>query len=292
MGNRYIFKTFKEWCLENNRQDILDLWDYNLNDSNPSEVPAGTKNRYFFVCPVGIHNSETRRISTITENPNHQLICLSCNNGVRGRVRKDLIGETFGELRVLGMDNEKIQKNRDAYWVCECSCGNIISVVGEKLKSGEKLMCGGKTRHKRIKENNDNEFVDIYDSKYLQELRQSSEYYQYRQEVMKKDGYKCVVCGSHDLEVHHIYPFATHPDNRLNPKTGICMCKVHHSVSSPISFHSIYGRYNNTPEQLEEYVNYMRQLLGIPDHFDVYKYMEDIESDDMDIDDYELDLYE
>ena len=48
MGNKYYYKTFEEWCLENNRQDILDLWDYDKNNKSPSEVPAGTKIKYFF----------------------------------------------------------------------------------------------------------------------------------------------------------------------------------------------------------------------------------------------------
>ena len=37
MGNRYTCKqTFEEWCLENNRKDVLDLCDYEKNDVLPS----------------------------------------------------------------------------------------------------------------------------------------------------------------------------------------------------------------------------------------------------------------
>ena len=28
-------KSFYDWCIENNRQDVLDRWDYELNDCSP-----------------------------------------------------------------------------------------------------------------------------------------------------------------------------------------------------------------------------------------------------------------
>lgn len=295
MGNRYTCsQTFEEWCVVNNRKDILNLWDYEKNDKLPSEVPKGTKTKYWFKCPNGLHESEARRLSSITDKPDHQLICLECNNGVSGRIKEDLTGKIFGELTVIGIDKEKVTKNRDTYWICKCSCGNIVSVVGMILKTGQKIMCGGKTRHKRKVNVSENEFIDVYSSAYLQQFRKSIDYNLYRQEVMKKDGYKCIVCGTNkDLEVHHIYPFAIYPNDRLNPKTGICMCKIHHSISSPIGFHKIYGMTNNTPEQLEEYVNSIWRLTNIEGYFDVYNYMEDFESDNIDIDDSILiDLYE
>ena len=103
---------------------------------------------------------------------------------------------------------------------------------------------------------------------------------------MEKDNFSCIVCGSHkDIEVHHIYPFASYPNERLNPLTGACICKIHHSLSESDSFHNIYGVYNNTPEQLEEYVNTIRNKLGINNHFNVYDYMNNIESDNLSIDD-------
>ena len=135
------------------------------------------------------------------------------------------------------------------------------------------------------------EDVDIFSSEYLQSLRQSVDYYQFRKEVLRKDNYKCIICGTNkNLEVHHIYQFSKYPNQRLNINNGICLCKVHHSLSEPNSFHSLYGQFDNTPEQLEEYVNNMRKILGNNEHFDVYDYMEDIESDNLEIDDNMLDF--
>lgn len=33
-----ITYSFKQWCLDNNRQDLLLRWDYELNEKAPSEV--------------------------------------------------------------------------------------------------------------------------------------------------------------------------------------------------------------------------------------------------------------
>lgn len=294
MGNRYICKyTFEEWCFKNNRMDIIDLWDYEKNDKLPSEVPYGTKKRYWFKCPNGIHESETKRISNITDKPSHQIQCLQCTNGFSGRTRENLTGQVFGELTVVEWDNIKSKETKNSYWICKCSCGNMVSVSAPRLKSGYKTICGGKFNHRNMNEiNNNKNIIDMFNPDYLKELRSSPEYSQYRRHVMEKDGYKCIICGSHNIEVHHIYPFSSNPHDRFNPDTGICMCKEHHSVSSPISFHSIYGRFDNTPEQLEEYVNIMRQMIGNYEYFDVYDYMNNIESDDIDIDDSMLDLFE
>ena len=52
----------------------------------------------------------------------------------------------------------------------------------------------------------------------------------------------------------------------------------------------MYGMVGNTPEQFETYVNMKRAELGITEHFDVYKYMNPYDADDMEIDDTMLDL--
>lgn len=76
MGNRYTCKqTFEEWCNNNSRQDILDLWDYDKNNCLPSEMPSGTKQKMYFKCPNNIHKSVAKRILTITDKPDHKLIC-------------------------------------------------------------------------------------------------------------------------------------------------------------------------------------------------------------------------
>ena len=278
MGNKYTCKqTFEEWCLSNNRQDILDLWDYDRNDVLPSEIPFGTKKRYYFKCHNGIHESETKRILTITERTDHRIICKQCES--EGLYKMDLTGKVFGELTVLQKDEEKSSRKL-YYWICKCSCGEILSVDQNKLRNGEKTACGVDGEHKLIKLFNE------------QEIRHSSEYYKYRDAVIAKDNGKCIITGKEAInpEVHHIYPFALYPHDRLDVDCGVCISREYHSTNCPGSFHNVYGTQNNTPEQFQDYVNMKRKELGIEEYFDVYEYMNSYDADCLEIDD--LDIYE
>ena len=51
----------------------------------------------------------------------------------------DMTGRQFGEWRVLSYVG-------NGYWECECSCGNIKSIQGYSLRSGESTSCGCKNK--------------------------------------------------------------------------------------------------------------------------------------------------
>ena len=55
---------------------------------------------------------------------------------------EDLTGMQFGQWTVLEKDSSKLHKTRDKRWLCECSCGNIKSVLGKYLKNGKSTSCG------------------------------------------------------------------------------------------------------------------------------------------------------
>lgn len=259
MGNKHTFKSFEEWCIENNRQDYLDLWDYSKNKVSPSEVSYGTKRRYYFNCPNGIHESETRRISNLTVNPNQKYTCKECGgNGYY----TDLTGMVFGELTVLGIDNDS--KKSDKHWLCECSCGEIVSVGGIKLRGGKKKICGkfGKHKHQTFSK---------------KENKHSGTEYKYFKKVVKeKTNNVCIISGEQldDNEIHHIFPYAKYPELRYNVNNGACIAKKYHSTACEGSFHRIYGTgENNTPENFQKYVNEKRRELGNYEPFDVYAYL-------------------
>ena len=52
---------------------------------------------------------------------------------------KDMTGLQFGKLKVLKRDADR--KAQAAYWICQCECGNTISVKGQNLRNG-KVDCG------------------------------------------------------------------------------------------------------------------------------------------------------
>lgn len=53
----------------------------------------------------------------------------------------NLVGQKFGKLTVLKLDSFS-KKGDGSYWICECECGNIVSVQGSNLTSGHVKSCG------------------------------------------------------------------------------------------------------------------------------------------------------
>ena len=67
---------------------------------------------------------------------------------------KDITGQKFGHLYVIGRDYSK--KENVTYWLCKCDCGNekIISVAKNSLTSGRSTSCGcARSKTKKEKPN-------------------------------------------------------------------------------------------------------------------------------------------
>lgn len=85
-----------------------------------------------------------------------------------------------------------------------------------------------------------------------QKIRGCIEYRLWVNSVFARDGYTCQKYHTvgYELEAHHILTFAEHPELRFAIDNGITLSKKAHK-----EFHKIYGRKNNTREQLEEFLN-------------------------------------
>lgn len=57
-----------------------------------------------------------------------------------GRQIKDLTGQIFGRLTVLG--DTKKRKQGNVVWHCRCTCGNIAFVRSASLVNGKTISCG------------------------------------------------------------------------------------------------------------------------------------------------------
>lgn len=73
-------KPFEMWCLENDRQDVLGRWDYDLNDFKPNEISYSSGKSIFLKCPRGTHPSELNNISRISSSCNANVYCKQCNS--------------------------------------------------------------------------------------------------------------------------------------------------------------------------------------------------------------------
>jgi hypothetical protein len=73
-------KSFEQWCIEHNRQDVLDRWDYELNKYKPNEICYCSSLKFYFKCPYNIHQSEIKRIQAFVLGNDGTLNCKACNS--------------------------------------------------------------------------------------------------------------------------------------------------------------------------------------------------------------------
>lgn len=75
---------------------------------------------------------------------------LSCGCEQKERASKthkiNEIGNRYGKLLVIDLDKEKYicesTQNSRLRWICQCDCGNIVSVIGTSLRRGLTQSCG------------------------------------------------------------------------------------------------------------------------------------------------------
>lgn len=88
--------TFENWCLKNNRQDILDRWNYELNKIKPNKITYKSTKKYWFICTGNKnHKNEQRRIDVITVNKDYQITCTECNSFAQWGINN--LGDDFLE---------------------------------------------------------------------------------------------------------------------------------------------------------------------------------------------------
>lgn len=75
---RKIKKSFYTWCVDNNKEHYIELWDYELNNCSPKDVSCVVKDYYYFKCPCGQHESFKKGISNLVYSKD--LICPQCNS--------------------------------------------------------------------------------------------------------------------------------------------------------------------------------------------------------------------
>lgn len=116
MGNTKVKYSFAEWCRDNDHQDWLDRWDYELNEIGPEEVAYRSNKKFYFKCPRGIHKSELKIPSNLVSGRTH-LFCNQCASFGQWLI------DTYGEHSL------------DLYW----SDKNIMSPMHISKCSGKKV---------------------------------------------------------------------------------------------------------------------------------------------------------
>lgn len=112
--NNYCLEcnSFGQWCIDNNKEHLINLWDCELNKITPMQVGRNSKKSFYFKCTRGLHNSHKHVLSTIVRL-NNQVKCNYCES----------VGQ-FGEDNIDGFLSK--------YWSVNNDCSPYDIGVGSK----------------------------------------------------------------------------------------------------------------------------------------------------------------
>ena len=117
-------QTFYDWCIEHERRDLLDRWDYEKNQCSPKDIGMHTGKSYWFKCPNGIHESEPHWLKHVKKGCSTEFACLQCNSFGQWCLdhnRKDLIDRWDDELN--GVDCFHVSRGSDKSCWFKCPKG-------------------------------------------------------------------------------------------------------------------------------------------------------------------------
>ena len=87
-SNSTHWLSFKDWCIQNNKEDFLNLWDDDLNLTTPDKISYCTSDAYYFKCENHIHKSSLWKISVLTRRGKIKTLCRECNSFAQHMIDK------------------------------------------------------------------------------------------------------------------------------------------------------------------------------------------------------------
>jgi hypothetical protein len=137
--------SFMEWCLNNNRQDILKLWDYKLNNKFPEQVSYGSKSNYYFKCPLGIHESFKKCVKSITsKNFKISSACDKCNSfefWCEKNNHIDYLKLWDYKLNKCSPNDVRYGSHSEYYFKCPLGKHRSHNIVIKRIVSGNTNIC-------------------------------------------------------------------------------------------------------------------------------------------------------
>lgn len=186
-------------------------------------------------------------------------LCRSCSKKAPS---EEYIGKTFGKLTVLSDAEPSVRRSgkKDPRILCECVCGNVVTLRKNHVMSGATVSCG--CREEKLKEKAAREA-------YLESIkpppkekaaidfeRGRCEYMRWASKI-KKVG-RCVVCGSsQNLAAHHLESYKENPELRTAPENGVCLCANCH-----VEYHTGFMGGYHVPATTASFDVFMRMKNG------------------------------
>ena len=148
-----------------------------------------------------------------------------------------------------------VEKSGQVKWMIQCYRGNLFTTRPQRIFSRVTTSCGcyrSKVCSERAKLKvgplHPNWNSELTEEDRLRDRPQAAR--SWSLSVYKKDGYKCILCGSNKiLNAHHLDGWNWCKEKRYDLENGVTLCEKCH-----ISFHSQYGRGDNTHEQFQEFL--------------------------------------
>lgn len=188
-------------------------------------------------------SSNSKQCKSCSNRNRPKIICSKStrekiSNANLGRVtwNKGLTKETDERVRKYGKSGSKSKKGKPNGQKGKHYINKSLSQIGKK----NPVWKGGVTPKNKL-------------------IRDSIKYSKWRKSVFQRDNYTCQKCldsSGGNLIAHHILNFFSHPNLRFNVKNGRTLCNKCHN-----KFHKKYGYYNNTKEQIIEFLDMSNRMI-------------------------------
>lgn len=128
--------SFYQWCINKNREDVINRWDYNLNNCSPKEICYGSNIKYWFKClDHPLHKSELKSINCFTHGQNGSIKCIQCNSFAQYLL--DIYGENgikkyWSNKNTISPWDITRHSSKKIYLICQ-NCGTTINTIPDRF---------------------------------------------------------------------------------------------------------------------------------------------------------------
>lgn len=134
--------SFKDWCIDNEREDILNLWDYSLNKCSPDMLSRKSHYKAYFSCGNDDHDSKQVALYSIHSNTN--IKCVKCNSFEQwclDNEHKDYLDLWDYELNDRKPDEVMAHTTYKAYFKCPSKKHNSFKKELQVVTRDKSLCC-------------------------------------------------------------------------------------------------------------------------------------------------------